>query len=76
MSDQCWITVQDTAVWPIIVFMNIGSDRSTVTIPIRPKDIILFHGIGKGDYRAFGTAPVIVPGINILNIVTIGIYVD
>jgi hypothetical protein len=56
--------------------MDIRGDRPSVTIPVCPKDVILFHWIREGDYRSLSTAPIIVHGINILDVMTEWIDVD
>jgi len=74
--EQSCVSIEQSTVWPIIVLMNIRIDRSGITIPGRPKDIIFLHWIRKGDYRALWTAPVIVHCINVLNIMAIRVYID
>ena len=76
MRVQCRITVQDGTTWPVIIFMNIRGDLPSVSIPIGPKDVVLFGGIGEGNDRTIGAAPIIVHRIHVLNIMAERIDVD
>lgn len=76
MIIQSGITIQDGTAWPIIVFMDIRSDRASLSESVRPKDVILFHWIRECHNRTLGAAPVVIHCIHILNIMAEGVHVD